>query len=51
MTVDLDAGEDGFFVLDTQGAYDNRLHLATDLRLGDLPLPADVGARLRRRRR
>ena len=42
VTVDLDAGEDGFFVLDTQGAYQNRLHLAGDLRLGDLPLPADT---------
>ena len=42
VTVDLDTGEDGFFVLNTQGAYDNRLHLATDLGLGDLPLPADV---------
>ncbi len=42
VTVDLDLFEDGFFVLHTQGAYDNRLHLATDLRLGDLPLPADA---------
>ena len=38
-------------MLNTQGAYDNRLHLATDLGLGDLPLPADVGARLPQRRR
>ena len=42
MTVNLTAGQDGFFVLNTQGAYENRLHLAADLSLGDLPLPADV---------
>ncbi|HZB76199.1 MAG TPA: Calx-beta domain-containing protein [Solirubrobacteraceae bacterium] len=42
VTVDLDTGEDGFFVLNSQGAYDNRLHLAIDLGLGDLPLPADA---------
>ena len=42
VTVDLDTGEDGFFVLNTQGAYDNRVQLTTDLSLGDLPLPADI---------
>ena len=42
--VDLELGQDGFFVLDTQGGYQNRLHLAADLLLGDLPLPADAVA-------
>ena len=29
-------------MLDTQGGHQNRLHLATDLLLGDLPVPADA---------
>jgi Ca2+-binding RTX toxin-like protein len=42
ITVDLHTGEDGFFVLNTQGPYDDELELAADLEPGDHYIPADI---------
>jgi Ca2+-binding RTX toxin-like protein/phage tail sheath gpL-like len=42
VTVDLHTGEDGFFVLNTQGPYDDELELAVDLEPGDHYIPADI---------
>ena len=44
LTVDLDEGEDGFFVLNAQGAFDDRLQLVTDILLGDRPIADDAVA-------
>ncbi|HEX5857107.1 MAG TPA: hypothetical protein VFY91_03265, partial [Microbacterium sp.] len=44
VTVDLQAHEDGFFVLNTQGPNDNLLDLDADLDDGDEPLRADAVA-------
>ncbi|MCU1507720.1 MAG: hypothetical protein JWP05_2689, partial [Microbacteriaceae bacterium] len=44
VTVDLQASEDGFFVLNTQGPNDNVLDLNADLDDGDEPLRADIVA-------
>ena len=41
VTVDLHTGADDFFVLNTQGAYQDVLDLLTDLWAGDGPIPAD----------
>ena len=41
VTVNLDGSTGGFFVLDTQGADQNVLHLATGLFTGDYNTPAD----------
>ena len=37
MTVDLDTGEDGFFVLNTQGPYDDYLAIDDDDTGGESP--------------
>ncbi len=42
ITVDLKAGQDGFFVLHTQGPNDNVLGLGVDLDDGDQPVRPDV---------
>jgi hypothetical protein len=41
VTADLAQGEDGFFVLNTQGPYNHSLRLANDVSAGDHRTPAD----------
>src|SRR5439155_9221223 len=41
VTVNLQQGQDGAFVLNTQGPYDNLLHLQTPIFTGDYNTPAD----------
>ena len=42
VTVDLEAGEDGFFVLDTQGGHQHVLPIAGGIGAGDHHTPADA---------
>ena len=42
LRVELTNGQDGFFVLNTQGPNDNLLHLGLDLGDGDQPVAADA---------